>query len=67
MQATHKQMLKLVAKYQGWMEGDIARFPSPYLASEFTKAVARANSAARERAMDNYYREQSKQLKTFES
>ena len=67
MQTTRKQMFKLVARYQGWMEGDIARFPSPYLAGEFTKAVARADSAARERAMDNYYREQSRQLRTFES
>ena len=31
---------KLVRKYRGWIEGDIARFPSVYLKEQFEKEFA---------------------------
>jgi hypothetical protein len=30
---------KLVVKYQGWIEGGIARFPSVYLKEQFLKEM----------------------------
>jgi hypothetical protein len=30
---------KLVAKYQGWIEGGVARFPSVYLKEQFVKEM----------------------------
>jgi hypothetical protein len=34
---TYAEFKKLVKKYKGWIEGDIARFPSPYLKEQFEK------------------------------
>lgn len=34
---TYTEVKKLVKKYQGWFEGDVARFPSPYLKDKFLK------------------------------
>ena len=36
---TKKQITKIVKKFGGWWDGDIARFPSPYLKDQFLKAI----------------------------
>jgi hypothetical protein len=37
-----KQFAKLAAKFGGWMEGDVARFPTVWAKQEFEKALAAA-------------------------
>jgi hypothetical protein len=34
-----REITKLIKKFGGWWEGDIARFPSPHLKDEFLKAL----------------------------
>lgn len=36
---THAQWRAAVTKFEGWMEGGIARFPSVHLKNEFLKYV----------------------------
>jgi len=44
---TKKQFAALARKFGGWMEGDIARFPSVYQKEQFEKALA-AHKEAKE-------------------
>jgi hypothetical protein len=37
---TKKELVALVTKFGGWMEGDVARFPSVYQKEQFEKALA---------------------------
>lgn len=37
---TYEKWIAAVKKFEGWMEGGIARFPSVYLKDEFLKYVA---------------------------
>lgn len=34
---TTKEYKKAVAKFNGWVEGDVARFPTPHLLAQFLK------------------------------
>lgn len=36
---TRKEFVKLVKQFQGWMEGDMARFPSVWHKEQFCKAA----------------------------
>jgi hypothetical protein len=36
---TKAQFAKLVKQFDGWMEGDIARFPSVYQKEQFERAL----------------------------
>jgi len=36
---TNSTFRKLVAKYQGWLENGVARFPSVYLKEQFVKEM----------------------------
>lgn len=37
---TRKEFLALVKRFHGWIEGNVAHFPSVYLKEQFEKASA---------------------------
>lgn len=44
---TVKEIKALVKKFNGWWEGDTARFPTPHEKDQFLKAVKEAKAASR--------------------
>lgn len=40
-----KEIKKLVKRFGGWMEDDVARFPTPHQKDAFNRALAEAEKA----------------------
>jgi hypothetical protein len=41
---TYKEFQALVKKFGGWIDGDVARFPTPFALEQFNKAADEART-----------------------